>query len=98
MMDDSVERVVLEVIAAEIGVPVTDLSLDTRFDEIEMDSMEVVEITMALEDRFQIAINDEAVEKLDTIGDLVRLIGGEGESGTPARLKPRPSSDSGHAA
>jgi hypothetical protein len=38
------------------------------------------------------------MDGITTLGDIIDLLGGEGEAGTPAKLKPRPFGDSGHAA
>jgi acyl carrier protein len=49
-----------------------DLSEDTRFgDDLDADSLDVVEVMMALEDRFGITIPEDDLEDVETIGQAV---------------------------
>ena len=57
-----------------------------------------MEMTISFEDHIEKTIDDNLIEKVKTIGDVVVLLGGEGEAGIPAKLKPKPFGDAGHAA
>ena len=46
----------------------------THFTDLDADSLDVVEIVMAIEDEFGIEISDEAVESVRTVGDVVKVI------------------------
>ena len=50
------------------------LNESTHFTELDADSLDVVEIVMAIEDEFGIEISDEAVESVSTVGDVVKVI------------------------
>ncbi len=52
----------------------TALSEATHFTELDADSLDVVEIVMAIEDEFSVEISDEAVEAVRTVGDVVKVI------------------------
>ncbi len=52
----------------------TILNEDTLLDELGADSLDAVEIVMALEDEFSIEISDEDVERVRSIGDMVKII------------------------
>lgn len=43
-------------------------------DDLEMDSVELMELIVGLEDHFQVEISDEAIDQLDTVGDLIEVI------------------------
>jgi acyl carrier protein len=43
-------------------------------DDLNLDSLDLVELVMALEDRFKLRISDEDAGKLQTVGDAVRFI------------------------
>ena len=43
-------------------------------DDLGADSLDVVDLIMSLEDEFKLEIPDEDVEKIKTVGDLVRFI------------------------
>ncbi len=71
----SVEERLKEIIIKQFvegGKPVT---LTTSFvNDLEADSLDIVELVMELEDEFDVSIPDEDAEKLQTIGDAVKYI------------------------
>ncbi len=52
-------------------------SEETTWDEINADSLDLVEIVMSIEDEFDLEIPDEAVASMQNMGDLVAYIDGE---------------------
>ena len=57
------------------GVPVGDITLDKSFvDDLDVDSLSMVEIATAAEDRFGVRIPDEDLKDLKTVGDAVSFI------------------------
>ena len=60
--------------ASQIGQLAEGASIARLFDEWELDSLDVVEIIMGLEDEFSIDLPDEECEKWSTIGDIVRTV------------------------
>ncbi|MDQ1685889.1 MAG: acyl carrier protein [Frankiaceae bacterium] len=57
------------------GVPVGDISLDKSFiDDLDVDSLSMVEIATAAEDQFGVRIPDEDLKDLKTVGDAVSYI------------------------
>ncbi len=89
---EAVERRVLEIVAEQLGRDVGELSRDTRLDELGVDSVDVVELVMAVEDAFEVSISDETADGWRTIGDVVQWIidRGDGGAGVTAKLRPRP--------
>lgn len=43
-------------------------------DDLQFNSLRLIDVTMALEDEFNITISDDDLEKISTIGDVVKLI------------------------
>ena len=66
----------LAVILNEVaGVDQTKVSADKSFlDDLEVDSLSMVEVVMAAEDKFGVKIPDEEVKNLRTVGDAVAFI------------------------
>lgn len=62
------------IVAEQLGVDETDITLETSFDDLNADSLDVVELIMALEEEFDIEIPDEDAEKIKTVGDAVDYI------------------------
>jgi acyl carrier protein len=48
------------------------LTLETTFEELELDSLDLVDMTMACEDAFGVSI--ELTDDLKTVGDLLKLV------------------------
>ena len=66
----------LAVILNEVaGVDQAKVSADRSFlDDLEVDSLSMVEVVMAAEDKFGVKIPDEEVKNLRTVGDAVSFI------------------------
>lgn len=61
-----------EVIGDVTGIPVDDLALEKSFtDDLDLDSLAVAEIVVAIDDRLSIRIPDEDIKGLVTVSDLL---------------------------
>jgi acyl carrier protein len=57
------------------GVPVDDVQLDKSFiDDLDVDSLSMVEVVVAAEEKFGVKIPDDDVKDLSTVGDAVSYI------------------------
>lgn len=57
------------------GVPVEDVQSDKSFvDDLDIDSLSMVEVVMAAEDKWGVKIPDSEVKNLKTVGDAVSFI------------------------
>lgn len=67
---------VRDIIAEELGVDDVDsITMETSMmDDLDADSLDAVEIIMALEDEFEITVPDEDAEGFKSIGDIVKYI------------------------
>lgn len=66
---------VKEIIAEQLGVDEDAVTMEASFtDDLGADSLDVVELVMALEEEFEIEIPDEDAEKISTVGDAVSYI------------------------
>jgi len=66
---------VREVIVEELNVPEDQVTPEATFQEdLNADSLDVVELIMRLEDAFDISIPDEDAEKIRTVGEAVQYI------------------------
>jgi acyl carrier protein len=66
---------VQEKVAEQLGVDAEEVLLESSFiDDLGADSLDIVELLMALEEEFDIEIPDEEAEKLATVSDVVDYI------------------------
>ncbi len=71
----NIEERVKEIIAEQLGVKKEEIKPESSFvDDLGADSLDTVEIVMALEEEFGIEIPDEDAEKLATFGEAVQYI------------------------
>jgi len=71
----SVEENVLEVVSRLLKFEISDLSLETNLrKDLNADSIDSVEVIFELEDLYNITIEDEVAEELQTIGSIVDVI------------------------
>ena len=72
--DEVLERV-KEVLVDKLGVEETEINEEASFQEdLEADSLDLVEMIMELEDQFGIKISDEDAQKLQTVGQAVDYV------------------------
>lgn len=62
------------IVADKLSINASDITADTTLEDLGADSLDVVEVIMALEDEFDIEISDEVAENISTVGDLVDYI------------------------
>ncbi|MDP1852774.1 MAG: acyl carrier protein [Candidatus Omnitrophota bacterium] len=66
---------VKSIIAEQLGVKVEEVTPQASFiDDLGADSLDTVELVMALEEEFGIEIPDEDAEKMGTVGDAIKYI------------------------
>ncbi len=65
---------VKSIIVDQLGVEEDEITLETTFADLNADSLDIVELIMALEEEFDLDIPDEDAEKIRTVGDAVNYI------------------------
>lgn len=63
---------IAKIIAENKDMNLEEITMETSFDDMELDSLDVIEVVMAIEEAFGVTI--EVVEGVNTVGDLVRLV------------------------
>lgn len=64
------------IVVEQLGVDEVDVTQETSFEQLDADSLDIVELIMALEEAFDLDIPDEEAEKIRTVGDAVSYIKG----------------------
>ena len=64
-----------EIIIKELGVSEDKVTMDARIvEDLEADSLGVMEIVMDLEDEFGLSVEDDDIQTLKTVGDIVEYL------------------------
>jgi len=64
-----------EIVNEVAGIPVADVQMDKSFtDDLDVDSLSMVEVVVAAEEKFDVKIPDDEVKNLRTVGDAVAFI------------------------
>lgn len=67
-----------EVLVSELGLEASKISEEAHFEEdLDVDSLGVVELLMALEDEFGVKIPDEEAESIMTVGQAIDVVHGK---------------------
>ncbi|HVN23602.1 MAG TPA: acyl carrier protein [Syntrophorhabdales bacterium] len=71
----AVTEKVKKMIVEQLGVNESEVVPEAKFiDDLGADSLDIVELVMALEDEYGIEIPDEDAEKIETVGDAIKYI------------------------
>ena len=75
MTDQEILNQVTEILVDQLGVDEEDVTMEASFiDDLNADSLDIVELVMALEQEFDVTIPDEEAERITTVGDVVNYI------------------------
>lgn len=73
MIFEKVQNIIVE----ELGVEKADVTLEANLnDDLGADSLDAVELIMAIEDEFEIKVSDEVAQAFKTVGQIVEFIEG----------------------
>jgi acyl carrier protein len=75
MNEQEIADKVKTLVANRLGTPVEQIALETRFSEdLNADSLDIVDLIMALEEAFQVKIPDNEAQQIKTVGDTVAFL------------------------
>lgn len=68
------ESLVFRVIAEQMRIPIERVTAETTFADLKADSLELFQIIVALEEKFQIEFDNDKAENIKTVGDVLDYI------------------------
>ncbi len=72
---ENIEEQVIKIIASQLELPIEKVKLESRFvEDLGMDSLDSVEIVIALEESFGRQIPDIEIERMKRVGDMVKYL------------------------
>lgn len=69
---------VKEVLVDKFGVEEEEITLEASFDDLDLDSLDLVEFALAAEEELGVRITDEEAEQLTTLAETVKLLEDKG--------------------
>lgn len=74
LVEESVEETIRQIVLKVVRKPDVDFTATTKFKDLEADSLDMVQILVAVEDAFDIEIADEEIKRIANIGDFRAFI------------------------
>lgn len=74
---------VKDLLVDKFGVPAGDIRPEATFEELDLDSLDLVEFAMAAEEELGVRISDDEAEQLATLADTVALLEQKGATVAP---------------
>jgi acyl carrier protein len=73
-MSDKLDQV-KNIIAEQLGVSEDEISEDSNLvEDLDADSLDIVELVMAFEDEFGVKVPDDQLENIKTVGDIIKIL------------------------
>ena len=71
---------IVELIVEQVGIDADQVTMGSSFkDDLNIDSLDLFEMVMALEEEFEVEIPSEDLEKMETVGDIVKYVEAKAE-------------------
>jgi acyl carrier protein len=70
---DAVEKTILEALP-QFGVDEADVSRDSTFEDLDIDSLDLTELSQIIEEEYGVTIKGEDARKIMTVGDAIDLV------------------------
>ena len=72
--DMSIESEVMDIVAEQLGLERAVVTVDKSFVALGADSLDLTELIMTFEEKFNLEISEDEAEKLKTVGDVARYL------------------------
>ncbi len=70
-MSQEIMDTFVAILTEDFDIPADEISRDATFEDLGMDSLDVVDLTLAVEERTGVKLEDEELEDVKTVGDAV---------------------------
>lgn len=71
----SIEQEVVDIVSEQLGVDKEEINPSKNFiEDLNADSLDLTELVMTFEERFDCEISEEEAEKLKTVGDVIKYV------------------------
>lgn len=71
---DHIEEKLIEIVKNQLTIKNISINLDSKFKDINADSLDIVEIALKVEEEFDIEIPEDSAENIETVKDVVEIV------------------------
>ncbi len=76
-MSANVEQTIKDLLVDKFEIPADSITRDATFESLDLDSLDIVELSMNIEDELQVHISEDEAAQLSTVGDVIDLLEGK---------------------
>lgn len=73
-MSANVEETIKNLLVDKFEIPADSITRDATFESLDLDSLDIVELSMNIEDELQVHISEDEAAQLSTVGDVISLL------------------------
>lgn len=73
-MSANVEETIKNLLVDKFEIPADSITRDATFESLDLDSLDIVELSMNIEDELQVHISEDEAAQLSTVGDVITLL------------------------
>jgi len=72
--EENVEKTVLDALPQFVDVDPSEITRDSKFEDLDVDSLDLAELSQIIEDEFGVQLKGDDVGKIKTVGDAIDLV------------------------
>jgi acyl carrier protein len=72
--EENVEKTVLDALPQFVGVDLSEISRDSKFEDLDVDSLDLAELSQIIEDEYGVTLKGDDVGKIETVDDVIKLV------------------------
>lgn len=70
----SIKQTITDMLVDKFDIPAEEITEDATFEDLDLDSLDIAELAMAVEDDLGIRLNEDEMGDLATVGDVINLL------------------------
>jgi acyl carrier protein len=72
--EENVEKTVLDSLPQFVDVDPSEISRDSKFEDLDVDSLDLAELSQIIEDEYGVTLKGDDVGKIETVDDVIKLV------------------------
>ena len=72
--EENVEKTIMDALPQFVDVDASEISRDSKFEDLDVDSLDLAELSQIIEDEYGVTLKGDDVGKIKTVGDAIDLV------------------------